>query len=261
MSIIYETSGRAREYFELAANLYSGCDHGCVYCYAADVTRKPRDEFARPQARLNVVTDIEKDAKRMNARGDDRHVLLSFISDPYQPLEKKLEVTRRVIMKLHEYGLNAAILTKGATLATRDFDILTRADAFGVTLTFLDDRRSRSWEPRADLPMKRIQALKEAHKRGIPTWVSLEPVIDPAESLALVEATAGYVDHYKVGPLNYKNKLPPQFHVNGVDWKNFGRNVSIILNDMDVSYYLKKDLARYMGQDEGIRKGDFTAWI
>jgi len=261
MSIIYETKGRAREYFELAANLYSGCDHGCVYCYAADVTRKPRDEFARPQARLNVVTDIEKDAKRMNNQGDDRHVLLCFTTDPYQRLEKEMKITRRAIEALHRYGIPVAILTKAPTLATRDFELLGPADAFGVTLTFLDPKRSLSWEPRADLPMKRIQALKEANKRGIPTWVSLEPVIDPTETFLLIEATAGYVDHYKVGPLNYKNKLPTQYQVNGVDWKNFGQNVSMLLNSMDVSYYLKKDLARYMGQEEGIRKGDFSKWI
>ena len=257
MSIIYETKGRAREYFELAANLYSGCPHGCVYCYGPAVTRKDRGDFGRPQARLNVVTDISKDAERMNARGDDRHVLLSFVSDPYQPLEKDMKITRRAIEELHRYDVPVAILTKAPTLATRDFDLLNGADLFGTTLTFMDPFRSEPWEPRADLPLQRILALIEAHKRGITTWASLEPVIDPGETLALIEATRGYVDHYKVGPLNYASSLPEAYQVPLPDWKSFGQNVSIMFNDMDVSYYLKKDLARYMGQEEGIAKGEF----
>jgi len=263
MSIIYETKGRAREYFELAANLYSGCPHGCAYCYGPDVARKDPGDFARPQARLNAGTLLEREAERMKARGDDRHVLLSFITDPYQPLEKGLKITRRAITSLHRYGIPVAILTKAPTLATRDFDLLGAADAFGTTLTFMDTARSFAWEPGADVPSKRINALQRAKNQGIPTWVSLEPVIDTAETLALIEASAKYVDHFKVGPLNYSDKLPQGLkdQVRRTDWKAFAQGVVILLDRLGKSYYIKKDLARYLGQEEGIRKGDFTAWI
>ena len=276
MSIIYETSGRAREYFELAANLYSGCEHACLYCYGADVTRKDPKEFFRRavprKANNQVIRDIrgpvepilaqlELDAFRLARIYEIRHILLSFVTDPYQPAEVDFQLTRRAIKILHKNGLVVAILTKGGLRATRDFDILTRADLFGVTLTFQDtaegQRCSRSWEPGAALPGERIASLKEAHERGIPTWVSLEPVIDPAESLALIEATAPFVDVFKVGMLNYSNKLPwgLKDQVRRIDWKNFARNAVLLLDRLGVNYYIKKDLARHIGHPEGISKG------
>ena len=206
MSIIYETKGRAREYFELAANLYSGCAHGCVYCYGAHITKKTPGEFGRPQARDGVIKQLQKDAARLPLN-EVRHILLSFMTDPYQPLEEELRLTRRAIGILHAEALSVAILTKAPTLATRDFDLLTDKDLFGTTLTFLDPKLSRKWEPRADLPGNRIRALEEAHNRGIPTFVSLEPVIYQADTLALIEETAGFVDQFKVGKLNYYSQL------------------------------------------------------
>lgn len=263
MSIIYETSGRAREYFELAANIYSGCVHGCRYCYGADVTRKDRKEFyRRALPRENVLEELERDAARFYRKNEDRHILLSFVTDPYQPLEDKVLITRQAIRILHKADLAVAILTKGGLRAIRDFDLLTTADLFGVTLTFTDSvrgkSRSRAWEPGAGTPHERIASLKEAHSRGIPTWVSLEPVIDPAESLTLIETTAKFVDVFKVSTLNYPDKLPRDLRdqVRGTDWKNFARNAILLLDGLKANYYIKKDLARHIGRPEGITKGD-----
>ena len=264
MSIIYETSGRAREYFELAANLYSGCGHACQYCYGADVTRKdPKESFGNPRPRDGVLLQLEKDAARLARKFETRHVLLSFVTDPYQPAEEEFQLTRRAIQILHKNGIAVAILTKGGFRATRDFDLLTNLDLFGVTLTFVHPNRSRTWEPGAAFPIDRIRSLEMAKERGILTWVSLEPVIDPGESLALIEATAGFVDHYKVGTLNYSSKLPWKLKdkVRRIDWKNFARNVVLLLDGLGANYYIKKDLARYIGKPEGIRKGDMKQWI
>ena len=262
MSIIYKTSGRAREYFELAANLYSGCEHACRYCYGADVTHKdPMAFFKRSVPRENVLKELERDAARLARAYEIRHILLSFVTDPYQPAELEFLLTRRAIQILHKAGLGVAILTKGGLRATNDFDLLTRADLFGVTLTFQDtiqgQHSSRSWEPGAASPGLRITTLKEAHKRGIPTWVSLEPVIDPAESLALIETTAPFVDIFKVGMLNYSNKLPwgLEDQVRRIDWKNFAQLAVLLLDRLGANYYIKKDLARHIGHPEGISKG------
>jgi len=264
--MIYETSGRAREYFELAANLYSGCEHACRYCYGAAVTRKdPTEFFGRAVPRKGgegpleaTLVELERDAFRLARNNETRHILLSFVTDPYQPAEAKFELTRRAIKILHKNGLAVAILTKGGWLATRDFDILTRADLFGTTLTFFDPKRSREWEPGAALPSMRIKSLEDAKARGIQTWVSLEPVIDPAESLALIEATAKFVDVFKVGTLNYQGKLPRelQAQVYRIDWKNFARNVVILLDRLGANYYIKCDLAKHIGRPEGITVGN-----
>lgn len=259
--MIYETKGRAREYFELAANLYSGCEHACAYCYGADVTHKDPKEFfvkSTPRKALGVTLDeLERVAVALARKEETRHVLLSFVTDPYQPAEEKYQLTRRAIQILHKNDLGVAILTKGGLRATRDFDILTRADLFGVTLTFLFPARSREWEPGAALPIDRMNSLAEAHKRGIPTWVSLEPVIDPAETLAIIDATYTFVDHYKVGTLNYADKLPQELkdQLRRTDWKTFALDAVTMLDRLGKSYYIKKDLARHIGKPDGITKG------
>lgn len=259
--MIYETKGKAREYFELAANLYISCEHGCIYCYAPDVLHIGRDEFYRrslpKQNGELALSNLRKDAQKLALLGErDRHILLSFISDPYQPIESKLKLTRRAIEILHGYGLKVAILTKGGKRAERDFNMLNQDDLFGVTLTFITSSRSLAWEPGAALPEERIASLKAAHEKGIPTFVSLEPVIDPMETFQIIELTAPYVDHYKVGKLNYEEKLPRDFEWPRVDWRNFAVNMQIMLNKLGKSYYLKKDLTQYIGNQDGLTVGN-----
>lgn len=250
MSIIYETSGRAREYFELAANLYSGCEHACRYCYGATVTHKdPKEFFGKPQPRrVNVLAELAKDAARL-PRDETRHILLSFVTDPYQPVETDWLITRRAIRILHTEGLSVAILTKGGLRATRDFDLLTKDDLFGVTLVCRTLDYFTEWEGNSAWTGERIATLKEAHERGIPTWVSCEPVIYPEETLDLIHRTADFVDVFKVGTLNYHE--PPKT----IDWKKFAQDAVNLLDGLGANYYIKKELARYIGRPEGIRKG------
>ena len=112
-TIIYEPQGRAREYAELAANLYSGCDHGCIYCYAPLATRKDRLAFHNPSARSNVIQKFWQDARELNRVGEKRFILLSFTTDPYQKLDEKEQLTRQAIKILHSLDLGVSILTKG----------------------------------------------------------------------------------------------------------------------------------------------------
>lgn len=258
--MIYETRGRAREYFELAANLYSNCEHGCVYCFGPDILKVNRGEFVqRAIPRKNAIKQLARDAERLSRRGETRHVLLSFVTDPYQPVDVHYQLTRQAIRTLHASGLNVAILTKAGRLATRDFDLLESNDLFGQTLTFVDQRRSSVWEPKAALPEERMENLKEAYLRGIGTWVSCEPVIDPMETLACIAATSDYVQHYKVGTTNYPKKIPQDLRpaVERIHWKTFAQNVRILLDRLGKSYYIKKDLSRFLGNPDGISVGGF----
>lgn len=249
MSIIYETSGRAREYFELAANLYSGCEHACGYCYGATVTHKdPKEFFGKPRARDGVLLQLAKDAARLPT-DETRHILLSFVTDPYQPIEEELEVTRRAIEIIHGEGLSTAILTKGGFRATRDFELLTNDDLFGVTLVCWNWGHFKRWEGNSAWTGDRIATLEEAHKMGIPTWVSCEPVIYPEETLALINRTADFVDVFKVGTLNYHEWAKT------IHWKQFAQDAVKLLDSLGANYYIKKDLARHIGKPEGITKG------
>ena len=239
-SVIYETKGRAREFNELAINLFTGCGHQCIYCYGADVTHQTKDDFEnRPRIRVTAL-DVLQSAKAWKAKGETRRVLLCFITDPYQLIEAETQLTRKCIMALHKVGLNVIILTKGGYRSMRDFDLLTPQDAYATTLTCLGETASKKWEPNAAPPLERMTALKQAHNKGIETWVSFEPVIYPEVTKELLLLTKDYVGHYKVGTMNY--------HPQGknVDWYNFGWQIKKMMDNCKVHYYFKKDLLREM---------------
>ena len=120
-----------------------------------------------------------------------------------------------------------------------DFDLYGPNDAFATTLTYLmDDGKTLEIEPQAALPSDRIQAIRDAKGRGITTWVSLEPVLDPDESLALIDRTYEFVDLYKIGKLNHKN--------NDTDWRSFGMKAIELCRQFNKPYYVKADLAKYL---------------
>lgn len=240
-SVIYETKGRAREFCELATNLFTGCGHQCEYCYGADVTHQTKDDFEnKPRIRVTA-SDMLRSAKEWKAKGETRRVLLCFVTDPYQPIEAETQLTRKCIMALHEVGLNVVILTKAGERSMRDFDLLTPQDAYATTLTLVNDEDSLRWEPNAGLPQERIKCLEEAHKLGIETWVSFEPVIYPKDTMELMQLTKQFVGHYKVGTMNY--------HPQGkkTNWREYGWNMKRVMDKLGVKYYFKKDLLREMG--------------
>lgn len=237
MSIIYEPKGKAKEYSELAANLYRGCSHGCTYCYAPAATFTPRETFCTAiSARKNVLAELAKDVGKF--RGDTRQILLSFTSDAYQPAEKNQLITREALKLMLAADLRVTVLTKGGMLAARDFDLLaaSKYSQFAVTLTTDDPVESLLWEPGAALPAERIASLKSAHSMGISTWISFEPVVNPAAVYRLIYATAPFVDFYKVGKLNY-HKLAAE-----TNWPEFRTNAVKILQELNKPYLIKKDL-------------------
>ena len=241
MGVIYEPTGRAREYAALAANLYAGCEHGCQYCYAPEALRRNRQEFhERVYPRNNVLKQLELDAKRIGGQPTYR-VLLSFSTDPYQPCDEAHQLTRSAIRILHDNGIRVQILTKGGIRAIRDFDLLTDQDAFASTLTFTDEADSRRWEPQAALPADRYKALQEAHSHGIPTWVSLEPVVSVEQTLQIILDTHRYVDLYKVGMLNHHQLT------RSIDWSVFHGLAVELLNRLGKQYYVKRDLCEHAG--------------
>lgn len=246
---IYATRGRAQEFCELAMNPYLGCGHQCVYCYGPEVTKTDRaDWYQNPRPRLSI-DEIERGVARWN--GKKGPVLLCFVTDPYQPLDEHQPLTRTAIRALNGYGFPVHILTKAGPLAQRDFDLLKERpdNAFATTLTFTCTWDQHKWEPRAGSPRERMRNLEVAHSLGIPTWVSLEPVISPQQTLRIIERVSEIVGHFKVGTLNYHPKGQT------IDWPDFGRRVIDLLKRLGARYYIKKDLARYLGRSEGFWGG------
>ena len=236
MNAIYEPRGAAAEYAPLACNLYRGCGHGCSYCYAPSCLRLKRAEFDQPAPRKDVLTALAKDAAAM--RGDSRPVLLSFTSDPYQPIEREFRLTRRAIGILADNGLLIRLLTKGAALAMEDLPLFCRAGVeVGVTLLWADDDKRRAWEPGASTISQRVELLRAAHAEGLRTWVSVEPVIEPAEALAAIGLVAGIADTIKVGKINHNAELE-----RAVDWRKFRDDAAEAVKAAGAELYVKHDL-------------------
>jgi DNA repair photolyase len=257
--LIYKPNGRAGEYAELALNIYRGCDHGCSYCYAPDVLHVEREAFCHPAPRSgDFFAKLEKEAAALGhapvstslfdttppvARGGKvtpKQVLLCFTTDPYCHLDVELQHTRRVIEILHRHGLTINVLTKGGRRALRDIDLFTPQDTFGTTLTFMNPLKSLKWEPHAELPADRIETLQAVHMRGIPTWVSLEPVLIAAETLEIIRTCHAFVDFWKVGTLNH------HAHATTVNWYTFARNVVSLLDEIGAKYLIKDDLKKHL---------------
>ena len=129
---IYEPRTRAKEYSDLAVNIYTGCNHGCSYCYAPNVLRKTRTDFENVQPRLDMVESVNKQIAREGMK--DKKIMLCFTCDPY-PADIDTTVTREVIKAIKNSGNHVQILTKGASRAERDFDLLDSEDSFGVTIS------------------------------------------------------------------------------------------------------------------------------
>lgn len=242
MNVVYEPKGRAREYSELACNLYRGCTHGCRYCYAPACMRTTGDSWhAEAMPRADILALFERDARKL--RADRRRILFSFLSDPYQPLERAVRLTRQALELVGKYQLQAQILTKGcADLIGEDLSLIRRTGThLGITLCFADDASRKEWEPDAASVADRLNILKAAHREGVYTWVSLEPVIDPNQALGVIRMAHKYVDFWKIGKLNHMKSVEQK-----VDWRKFCVEVEALLKGYGAKYLLKESLRRYV---------------
>jgi DNA repair photolyase len=251
MSIIYEPKGKAEEYSPLAANLYTGCDHGCIYCFIPYCNNISREQFKKAKPKTSVINYLEKEAPRY--KGNE--CLLSFTCDPYQVCDQTTGITREAIEIMLHNGIIVNILTKGGKRSARDFDLLeiaakTGQVKYGVTLTFTDEKVSRYYEPNAAKPHERIACLRQAKERGIPTWISFEPVIEPQQVIELIKQTYQFVDLYKIGKWNYSKESK------NIDWVLFAKETVYLLDSLGKKYYLKNDLREILGK-AGIFSANF----
>lgn len=237
---VYEPAGKAREYCELAVNIYDGCPHRCYYCFAPRMRHKTKEEFhSNVKPYKNIIERVQHDA----ATGElaDRTIQLCFTCDPY-PTGIDMSPTRRIIAILKGCGAHVQILTKNGMAAARDFDLLDREDKFGVTLTAFSKVVSTAVEPLAEAPSDRLTALLAAKSQGIGTWVSFEPVIKASDTLALLDIVIEnkIADIVKIGKMNYFDTIAP------VDWSVFGHVAEEKCKAAGQAYYIKESLRAEM---------------
>ena len=195
-------------------NCYTGCGHGCVYCYARFMQRfhpheEPWGEF------VDVKVDAPDVLVRQLRRLRPGSVFTCSACDGWQRVERHYELTRRCCQLLLEAGFRLDILTK-SELVLRDIDVLERGDVrLGVTITTTDETLARLWEPRASSVSARLQVLKEAKAAGLETSVMFGPLLpavsDTPEALSELFsiAAAADVDQIWTDSLNPRPRVWP----------------------------------------------------
>ena len=170
--------------FEASVNPYRGCEHGCIYCFA-----RPFHEYLGFSAGLDFETKImvKEDAPELlrrelaSSRWKPQMIAVGTVTDCYQPVERKLQLTRRCLQVLAEFRNPAALVTKNV-LVTRDVDVLGElakynAAAVFVSMTTLDKDLRKVMEPRTSPPAARLAAIETLAKAGIPVGFLIAPVI------------------------------------------------------------------------------------
>jgi len=186
--------------FDWTVNPYRGCEHGCIYCFA-----RPYHEYLGYSCGLDFETKIvaKHDAPDLlkrelaHRRWKGEPIVMSAITDIYQPLEKELRLARGCLEVMADCGQPVSTMTKGA-LVLRDIDLWQKLGAHNagrvtVTLVTLDDELAKKLEPRAASPTRRLHMIRELHKAGVPVSVNIAPVIPgltDTEIPRLLEAVA-----------------------------------------------------------------------
>jgi DNA repair photolyase len=186
--------------FDRAVNPYRGCEHGCIYCYArpthAYLGYSPGLDFETKLIfKPEVAELLEKEFRKPGYTA--RTLALGSNTDPYQPVERTLKLTRAVLQVLDKFNHPVGIVTKSAGVL-RDLDILTsmakrKLARVYVSVTTLDASLARCMEPRAATPARRLHAISELTRAGVPAGVMVAPMIpglNDAEMEKIVEAAA-----------------------------------------------------------------------
>ncbi|MHA1593248.1 MAG: radical SAM protein [Candidatus Baldrarchaeia archaeon] len=192
-------------------NPYTGCAHKCVYCYTTSYI--PNAYKCRPKR--GFIAQLKADIVKARR---DFHVSMSNSSDPYPPIEKSHNLTRRALQVLKAYGMKVLILTK-SDLVTRDVDILSRMKSVvSITITGMEGF-VRVLEPYAPSPESRLKAMKFLHDHGIPTVLRLDPIIpyvndDERILREVIEGAAGAgVKHVVSSTLKLKPDIFNRFRI------------------------------------------------
>lgn len=197
-------------------NPYTGCQHGCKYCYADFIRRfqnikEKWGDFVYPK--INCPELLKKELKK-NKPG---HIWLSSVCDCYTPIEGKFKLTRKILEIIatspYKNKFTIEILTKSA-LVKRDFDLIKKLNCeLGLSINTLDEKASKIIEPLASSPKQRIKTLKEAKKLGIKIFGFISPVLPGITNLDDIFKNLSFCDYVWVELLNTRrpilNRLMP----------------------------------------------------
>lgn len=194
------------EWTDYNCNHYVGCAHNCAYpCYARILSKKKPSDWTRV---VFVENALELAVKGIRKIPDGAMIMVSSMTDPYQPIEQQLKLTRALLPVLAGFPgkRKVRIITK-SDLVKRDFQLIRQLNNVELCMTISSMFKLPHLEPYAPGNPRRIEALKEAHKLGIWTVASIEPWIPRATNpLRIIHETRAFVDEYILGSWNYKGR-------------------------------------------------------
>ncbi len=209
-------------------NPYVGCSHGCRYCYAIFMKRytgHPEEWGGFVDVKMNAPETLNKQASRA-PRGK---VIISSVTDAYQPLESRYRITRQCLEILLSHQFSVDILTK-SPLVIRDIDLIKKFKNLevGVSITTEDDRIRKIFEPRAPSIEARIQTLKSLYNQGIKTYAFIGPML-PMNPEILSEKISPYLHSVLIDRMNYVSRTRAMYHDLGLNhWLDRGWLIKIM---------------------------------
>jgi DNA repair photolyase len=177
-SILTPASGFMESY-DFSLNPYSGCSFGCTYCYAAFFSRdkEKMDNWGYwVEVKENALTLLRKLRKKPML---DKTIYMSSVTDPYQPIEKTVELTKGILQELLDFHKVRLVIQTRAALVTRDIDLLKKFEVLQVNMTVNTDSEKirKVFEPLCPSNKVRLEAIKEVHKAGIQSCITLTPLL------------------------------------------------------------------------------------
>jgi len=232
-SILVKSNLPASDY---VANPYGGCTHRCRYCYACFMKR-----FTGHDEDWGTFLDIkEYESDKLPKSLDGKTVLLSSVTDPYNPYEAKFHKSRMILERLRETGAHIELLSK-SDLMVRDLDLLRQMPdlSVGISLNTLDDGFRKDIEPGAPSVQRRLKALETLHDAGITTYLFVSPIFPYITDIQLlVEAVSDHVDQICFENLNLRGTAKSEILV-----------------------YIEKKYPQYLDAYKAIySKGDLSYW-
>lgn len=189
---------------DLVVNPYVGCEHGCIYCYADFMKR-----FTNHHEPWGEFIDVKKngaDLVKPKGQYKGKDVLFSSVTDPYLPHERKFQVTREILKKLVKHQPRISILTK-SELVKRDIEIFKQFQDIDIatSVSTINTELAKQLEPRASLPLRRFEALKECRNAGLTTHVFISPIFPYITEIEqIMEIMVDHVDYFSFENLNVR---------------------------------------------------------
>ncbi|MHA2282429.1 MAG: radical SAM protein [Promethearchaeota archaeon] len=231
---------------DFVINPYTGCQHGCIYCYAEFMIRFTNHKGDKWGEFLDI-KQFELNKIKPQKYGGKR-ILLSSVTDPYLPLEKKYQNTRKILENLVGTDAEVTILTK-SKLVVRDIDLFKKFKNIevGISISTLNENFARVLERGASKPSDRFAAIKEIHENGIQTYIFISPFFpEITQYKAIIGETLDYTDTYSFENLNFRpHNIPRIMRIIKEYYPESLSNYKEIRKNRSYWYILEEEIRSY----------------